>query len=98
MPAGTEASLGLLLWRSSATWRAMMQPFKQRQYWDIPPWTLSKTMERAINYVDLLISAKPKRRLYVDRDPRPSLVLASDAQVEPGRWPGGGVLLFDPVT
>ena len=74
-----------------------MRPFKQRQYWDTPPWDLSDTMRRAMDLVEMLLEVKPVRRVRVTPDVRPALVVASDAQVEPGDWPGGGVLIHDPL-
>ncbi len=78
--------------------RAPMRAFKQRQYTDSPPWTLSSTMERAIDFIEVIIEQRLQRRVRVVRDERPPLVIATDAQVEPGQWPGGGALLVDPVT
>ena len=47
--------------------------------------------------VDVLMQVRPVRRVRVAPDSRPALVVASDAQVEPGSWPGGGVLVHDPL-
>jgi hypothetical protein len=77
--------------------KAAMGPFKQRQYSDVAPWRLSRTMERAIEYIDMVIKVKPVRRMYAVPSDLPPLVVASDAQVEAGSPPGGGALLFDPV-
>ena len=40
---------------------------------------------------------RPVRRVRIGAHPSPALVVASDAQVEHGTWPGGGVLVFDPL-
>ena len=77
--------------------KAPMRPFKQRQYWDKPPWGLSHTMRRAVGFTRMLLNLKLQRAVRVVPDERPSLVVASDAQVEPHSWPGGGTLIYDPV-
>jgi hypothetical protein len=74
-----------------------MRPFKLRQYWDVAPWTLSAGMLRAMDMVELLLDMKPVRSVNVRELPLPPLVVASDAQVEPGELPGGGVLVHDPL-
>ncbi len=76
--------------------KAPMRPFKQRQYWDVPPWVTTNTMDRSMKFMDMLLDLKLSRKVHVVPDGRPALVVASDAQVEPGSWPGGGVLIFDP--
>ena len=76
--------------------RAPMRTFKQRQYTDKPPWGLSQTMERAIDFIEMLLDLKLVRRVPVTHDSRKPLVIASDAQVEPGTYPGGGVPICDP--
>ena len=99
-PAEASKFRGVAGFAAMAEWghlgRLHLSPFKQRQYWDIPPWHLSKTMLRALDFQDLLLEVKPKRRVYVGRPSKRSLVVASDAQVEPGSWPGGGCLVYDP--
>ena len=76
--------------------KALMRPFKQRQYWDVPPWYLSKTMERSLDFAETLLDLRLERKVPVADDLRLVLVVASDAQVEPGSWPGGGALVLDP--
>ena len=46
--------------------------------------------------MDMLLDLKLSRKVHVVPDGRPALVVASHAQVGPGSWPGGGVLIFDP--
>ena len=75
--------------------RAPMQPFKQRQCSDLPPWGLSDTMRRAMEFIRMLLKVKPRREVPVVPDERASVVVASDAQVEPGSYPGSGVLIED---
>ena len=58
---------------------------------------LSDTMRRAMDLVETLLDVRPTRRVRVTPDLRPALVVASDAQVEAGDWPGGGVLVHDPL-
>jgi hypothetical protein len=78
--------------------KAPLNSFKQRQYFDVEPWTLSHTMERALDLVEMLIEVKPQRHVRITRVVAPSLVVASDAQVECSDWPGGGTLVHDPLT
>jgi hypothetical protein len=54
-------------------------------------------MCRAIDMVELLLELKPVRIVQVRDVPHPCLVVASDAQVEHGTLPGGGVLVHDPL-
>ena len=77
--------------------RAPMRPFKQRQYWDKPPWELWETMRRSMSFIETLLDLKLERRVRVIPDSRPALVIATDAQVEPGSWPGGGALTHDSI-
>ena len=65
---------------------------------DLPPWTLSKTMERQMDFAEMLLDVKPQREVHVLPSTLPSIMVASDAQVEPGRHPGGGVLVCGPHT
>ena len=44
----------------------------------------------------MLLQVKPRRRVQVGQQRRVSLVVASDAQVEPGAYPGGGAMVLDP--
>jgi len=74
-----------------------MRPFKQRQYWDKPPWELWETMRRSMSFIETLLDLKLERRVRVIPDSRPALVIATDAQVEPGSWPGGGALTHDSI-
>ncbi len=78
--------------------RTAMRPWKQRQTTDVAPWDLSLTMERSMDFVEVLLNLQPKRHIEVEPDSRRSLVVASDAQVEPGAYPGGGVLAHDVET
>ncbi len=76
--------------------RAPMRPFKLRQYWDTPPWLFTTTMERSADFIEMLLNLRLEREVHVAPGGRKALVVASDAQVEPGEWPGGGVLVYDP--
>ena len=55
--------------------RAPMRTFKQRQYTDKPPWGLSQTMERAIDFIEMLLDLKLVRRVPVTHDSRKPLVI-----------------------
>ena len=59
---------------------------------------LSRTTERALDLMELIVQVRPVKQVRIARDSVPSLVVASDAQVEPTDWPGGGTLIHDPVT
>jgi hypothetical protein len=78
--------------------KAAVGPFKQGQCSDVPPWQLSKTIKRAIDYVEMILRMKPVRRMHVVPSDLPPLVIATDAQVEKGSPPGCGALLYDPAT
>jgi hypothetical protein len=75
--------------------RSYLSPFKQRQYTDVPPWHPSDTMMRAIEFARVLIKERPCRRIPCGLQRQKTILVASDAQVEPGTLPGGGVLLYD---
>ena len=45
-------------------------------------------MERALDLVELIIEVRPERHVRIVRGTSPSLVVASDAQVEASDWPG----------
>ena len=90
---GTAGFMALAQWGQLG--RSGLSSFKRRQYWDVPPWTLSRTVDRAIEFVKVTVDVNPRRLVYIDRPVRPSLVIASDAHVEPGRFPGGGFLIHD---
>ena len=51
-----------------------------------------------MDFIETLLEVRPRRRVKVRPDERPCVVVASDAQVEPGSLPGGGVLIEDPYT
>ncbi len=55
-------------------------------------------MERSMDFTEMLLDLKLCRKVLVATDPRASLVVATDAQVEPGSWPGGGALIHDPES
>ncbi len=52
--------------------KAQMRRCKQRQYWDVAPWTLSSTMVRAMDLVEMLLDVRPVRRVKVVPDTRPA--------------------------
>ena len=76
--------------------KCALRPFKQRQYWDKAPWYFTPTMERSVSFLEFLLDARLERRVKVQMQELPALVVASDAQVEPEELPGGGVLIVDP--
>lgn len=78
--------------------RAGFGPFRQRQYSDAEPWALSHSMRRSIDYFRLIMSVKPKRVMDCAAAKKPLVIIASDAQADPGTAPGCGYMLFDAAT
>ena len=70
-------------------------PFRQRQYSDSEPWTLSNSLRRSILFLQLILSDRPKRVLNCHSSHEPLVIIASDAQADAGTQPGCGYLLFD---
>ncbi len=52
-------------------------------------------MERSMDFIEMLLDLRLERKVPVADDLRLALVVASDARVEPGSWPGGGALILD---
>jgi len=73
-----------------------MHAFKQRQYFDDPPWQVSTAMLLGAKYVESLLDDWPRRRVFTYATKRYPLVIASDAQADPGRMPTGGFIIVDP--
>ena len=76
--------------------KGSVQPFIARQYYHQPPWTLSDTLGRAIEFYHAIFEDPPRRKLAVVPPKRKPLLVASDAQVERGQPPGAGYIIFDP--
>ena len=75
--------------------RAAMRPLVQREYSDMPPWKLSRTLSLALEYIRELIVHLPPRVILV-RPPRKAIVsVASDAQAETNT-PSAGAILIAP--
>ncbi len=51
-----------------------------------------------MDLTEMLLDLQLTRDTQVVQDDWPALLLATDAQVEPGSWPGGGVLVEDTAT
>ena len=75
--------------------RAGLRPFLERQYRHRPPWRLCDALRRAIRFYQAVLERPPQRWVTVRQRMRPPLIVASDAQVEPGSFPGAGFLIFD---
>ena len=58
--------------------RGGQQPLLQRQYSDVPPWQLSNTMRRALEYLQDILHVVRPRKVLLWGDGLPPLVLASD--------------------
>jgi len=52
-------------------------------------------MVRSIDYFRLIMSIKPRRRLNCTSVKQPLVIIASDAQADPGTQPGCGYVLLD---
>ena len=78
--------------------KAAIAPFRQRQYLETPPWSPSYTLGRSVEFYEAFLDEHPSRVIHLARDTPPPVVVASDAQAEPGCYPGGGSLLADPHT
>ena len=76
--------------------KAPLRPWKQREYIDVPPWTITHTMERHISFIREFMKKGPVRNVRTMRPSMPTIIIASDAQVGPGKFPRGGGLLWDP--
>ena len=59
---------------------------------------MSATMRRAIEFYLAIFSDCPRRSIQLRMARRPPLIIASDAQVEPDIYPGGGYLIYHPET
>jgi len=78
--------------------RGGQQPLLQRQYSDSPPWNLSHTLRRALEYLlDTMKVVRP-RVVPLHSDPTPPLIIASDGRQDDTSPPSIAALLFDPAT
>ena len=76
--------------------RGGQQPLLQRQYSDVPPWTLSNSLNNALVYLlDTLHMVQP-RKVLLWGDGLPPLVIASDGRQDETRPPSIAALLYDP--
>ncbi len=101
-PGDASKFRGIAVFASTAQFgqlgRAPTRPFKQRQYTDRPLWGTSLTMERNVDFIEVLLDLKLERRVRVEPDSRLALVVASEARVEPNEPPDGGVMICDPES
>jgi hypothetical protein len=93
---GVQGFLNLALFGQLS--KAGARPFKERQYLNVAPWTLSHTMRRAIEFYQAIFACCPKRTVLLQDRHSPPVIIASDAQVEPGTYPGGGYLVYDAAS
>ena len=93
-PASSSKFRGIVGFTSTAmayhVGRAGMHPLKQRQYSDHPPYTLSHSLRRSLDFHDLLLSSWVRRELSLEPSSEKSLLLASDAQADTA--PTGGYI------
>ena len=82
----------------SGVGKAAAGPLIQRQHYDSQPWTNSDALKSAFDYLEVIFKAEPRRELKVRRRQRPLILLATDAQAEPGSRPSGGYLAIDTIT
>ena len=78
--------------------RGGQQPLLQRQYSDSPPWALSDSLRRALDYLlDTLHIVQP-RRVLLWGDGQPPLVIASDGRQDEKSPPSIAALIYDLST
>ena len=98
-PAAASKFRGTAGFCAHALWgrvgRAGFGPFRQRQYSDTEPWSLSHSLRRSISFFQCLLTACPSRIIDCKASRRPLVVIASDAQADAGTQPGCGYLLYD---
>ena len=75
--------------------KAGQRPFIDRQYVHRPPFTLSDSLRRACEFYLAILEDPPKRVMSIRQRERPPVIIASDAQVEPGELPGAGYIVWD---
>ena len=75
--------------------KAGQRPFIDRQCVHRPPFTLSDSLRRACEFYLAILEDPPKRVMSIRQRERPPVIIASDAQVEPGELPGAGYIMWD---
>ena len=99
-PSVAKSLLGKLIFASMGMYkrlgRAPARPLIQRACIDASPWSLSYTLKRALEYILLLIDYNLDRRIDLFPCRRPAIVIASDAQADPGRPPSAGAIAVLP--
>ena len=75
-----------------------MGPIKQRQYSDTAPRRLSLQILRALDFFDLLMAETPRKEVWLRQAAVTPLIIASDAQADPGTSPSGGAIVIDPIS
>ena len=98
-PGDASKLRGLLQFMSHAVWlgvgRAPMRPLKQRQYIDVPPWSLSNSLVRSLEFFLAVLQERPRRSVPLLPRAEPMVVIASDARADDSGPPSGGYVLFD---
>ena len=103
LPPGEASKLrGILGFTATALWdgagQAAMGPLKQRQYADVPPWSLSNALRRSFDFFGAILQGQPRRLVPLCAPHGPLVVIASDARADGGGPPTGGYLLVDTAT
>jgi hypothetical protein len=91
---GTAGCAAHALW--GRVGRAGFGPFRQRQYSDVEPFSLSHSLTRSIHFFQIIFGAQPPRELKMDTAFAPTFVIASDARYDLGIGAGAGYLLIEP--
>ena len=99
-PKSAKTLLGKLMFASMGMYqrlgRAPARPLIQRTFLDAAPWNLSFTLRRALEYILLLLDSDLQRSIDLFPCRRPAIVVATDAQADPGRLPSAGAIAVLP--
>ena len=99
LPGDASKFTGLSNFLGGGTWgrvaRAGIQAFRQRQYVDVAPWHLPSTLQRSVGFFKLIFKDVPQRTVSLRPVREACVLMASDAQADPGRMPSVGFLEID---
>ena len=92
---GTAAKLaGKLSFAASAMFnrlgRAAMRPIIQREYFDQPPFTLSRALGRSLCYIFFMLQMDLRRVFKIQPLPRLKIIISSGAQADSHALPSDG--------
>ena len=97
-PAVASKIFGKLIFMSMAfvgkVGRVGTKVLAQRMYFDTPPWRLSFALTRALYFLQLVLTMLPSLRIDLWSVGEPLVVIASDAQADPGSQPSAGYIML----